>query len=244
MLRVVELSNAPDAGLIPLPGVVIGVGSTDELSLHQSCLYTETFTLTEDHYADRRVTTVESVHDALAELRARCERWPHASGVCDDVLRAVRPDAAALAGVVTESLAYSTLQAGQEFARWLAERGEARVVETADPVLAERDGDTLRIRFNRPAPAQRVFHRCACRAARGTDGRAAGSVGDRDRVERQRSVVLQRRRSGRIRYFRRPGECSFGPHLAQSRQALDALTSRLVRSCRADVHGQRAGQRP
>ena len=52
--------------------------------------------------------------------------------------------------MITESLAYSTLQAGPEFARWLAERGPARVPEIPDPVQAERDGDTLHVRFNRP----------------------------------------------------------------------------------------------
>ena len=52
--------------------------------------------------------------------------------------------------MVTESLAYSTLQSGPEFARWLAERGPARLPDIPEPVLAERDGDTLRVRFNRP----------------------------------------------------------------------------------------------
>ena len=52
--------------------------------------------------------------------------------------------------MVTESLAYSTLQAGPEFARWLADRGPAYMPDIADPVQAHRDGDTLRIAFNRP----------------------------------------------------------------------------------------------
>jgi enoyl-CoA hydratase/carnithine racemase len=52
--------------------------------------------------------------------------------------------------VITESLAYSALQSGPEFARWLADRGPAQPVAFADPVLADRDGDTLHIRFNRP----------------------------------------------------------------------------------------------
>jgi len=66
------------------------------------------------------------------------------------VLRSVDPAAPALSGVVTESLAYSTLQAGPEFARWLADRGPAVMPDIADPVQATRDGDTLRIAFNRP----------------------------------------------------------------------------------------------
>ena len=52
---------------------------------------------------------------------------------------------------MTESLAYSTLQAGPEFARWLDERGAGRGCPTSPTrCRRERDGDTLRIRFNRP----------------------------------------------------------------------------------------------
>ena len=60
-------------------------------------------------------------------------------------------DAPALAGVITESLGYSTLQSGGEFAAWLQQRGPATAPVLPDPVVADRDGDTLRIRFNRPA---------------------------------------------------------------------------------------------
>ena len=85
---------------------------------------------------------------ALAELRVA--RWPQ-TAACDDVLRAVDVAAPAFAGVITESLAYSTLQAGPEFARWLAERGPAHACPTSPiPLQAERDGDVLRVRFNRP----------------------------------------------------------------------------------------------
>jgi hypothetical protein len=59
-------------------------------------------------------------------------------------------DDPAFSGVITKSLAYSTLQAGPEFARWLAERGPASMPEIPDPVEAARDGDELRVRFNRP----------------------------------------------------------------------------------------------
>src|ERR1700694_1122776 len=109
-----------------------------------------TFTLTEADSDDRRVVTVPSVPAAVAELTERCQRWPQASAVCDDVLRSVGPAAPTLAGVITESLAYSTLQSGPEFARWLAERGPAWMPDIADPVLADREGDCLHVRFNRP----------------------------------------------------------------------------------------------
>ena len=76
-----------------------------------------------DETGDRRAVTVASIDAALDELTARAEKWPIAAATCDDVLRSVDPAGPALSGVVTESLAYSTLQAGPEFARWLAERG-------------------------------------------------------------------------------------------------------------------------
>src|SRR5271163_2909849 len=149
MLRVVDLSSAVssalDAGLAAPPGVIVAVGSAAEIANGESWLDAATFTLTEEPCADRRVISVDSVTDTLAELRQRCERWPHASIVCDDVLRAVQPDRPTLAGVLTESLAYSTPQAGPEFVRWLTERGSVRMPEFADPVQAQRDGDVLRI---------------------------------------------------------------------------------------------------
>jgi enoyl-CoA hydratase/carnithine racemase len=50
-----------------------------------------------------------------------------------------------------ESLAYSTLLAGPEFARWLRARPESMPPpDVQDPVLVGRDGDELRITLNRP----------------------------------------------------------------------------------------------
>jgi enoyl-CoA hydratase/carnithine racemase len=245
MLRVVQLSNsassAPEAGPASPPGVIVGVGSAAEIAQGQSWLETATFTLTEDACADRRVVTVDSVPETLSELRTRCEHWPHASSVCDDVLRAVRPGGPALASVLTESLAYSTLQSGPEFARWLEERGPARMPEIADPVQAERDGDTLRIRFNRPQRHN----------AFSTDARAA-------LLEALTIAQLDLSVTGIVLSGNGPSFCSGGDlaefgtfadpasaHLARTRHspalALDALTARLGRSCRADVHGRVLG---
>src|SRR5271157_3036993 len=125
MLRVVDLSSAPDIRAAMPLGVIVAFGPLS----NESWLDAATFTLTDEPCADRRVVTVDSVPDALAELSDRCQRWPHASAVCDDVLRAVDPAGPTLAAAVTESLAYSTLQAGPEFARWLDERGPAELPE-------------------------------------------------------------------------------------------------------------------
>jgi enoyl-CoA hydratase/carnithine racemase len=244
MLREVDLSRAPEADLqsghTP-PGVIVVVGSAAEIAQNQSWLQAATFTLTEDACADRRVVTVESIPGTLAELRHRCERWPHASSVCDDVLRAVRPDDPTLAAVLTESLAYSTLQAGPEFARWLDERGPARMPAIADPVLAQRDGDLLRIRFNRPQRHN----------AFSTDARAA-------LLEALTVAQLDQSVTGIVLSGNGPSFCSGGDlaefgtfadpasaHLARTRHspalALDALSARFGRSCRADVHGRVLG---
>jgi hypothetical protein len=93
---------------------------------------------------------VPSIEGALDVLARRIAQWPIAAAGCDDVLRAFDADAPASTGVVTESLAYSTLQSGPEFTRWLRERGPATVPDIPDPVVAERDGNTLHVRFNRP----------------------------------------------------------------------------------------------
>jgi enoyl-CoA hydratase/carnithine racemase len=245
MLRVVDLSSAldvgSDTGTASPPGVIVAVGSAADIARAGSWLDTATFTLTEDSCADRRVVTIDSVPETLAELTDRCQRWPHASSVCDDVLRAVQPGGPTLAAVVTESLAYSTLQAGPEFARWLAERGPARMPEIADPVRAERDGDTLRIRFNRPQRHN----------AFSTDARAA-------LLEALTVARLDPSVTGIVLSGNGPSFCSGGDlaefgtfddpasaHLARTRHspalALDALTARLGRSCRAEVHGRVLG---
>ncbi|GAA4532212.1 enoyl-CoA hydratase/isomerase family protein [Mycobacterium paraffinicum] len=245
MLRVLDLSSPPAAGPEPgtaaPPGVILAYGAGADLARHESCLEAATFTLTEDPCDDRRVVTVDSVPGALAELTARCHNWPQASGVCDDVLRGVDPGGPALSAVVTESLAYSTLQAGPEFARWLQARGPARLPDIAEPVRTHRDGDTLRIAFNRPQRHN----------AFSTDARAA-------LLEALTVAQLDPSVTGIVLSGNGPSFCSGGDlaefgtfadpasaHLARTRHspalALDALTARLGRACRAEVHGRVLG---
>jgi enoyl-CoA hydratase/carnithine racemase len=213
-------------------GVVVAIGSPSDDA---------TFTLTDKASEDRRCVTVGSVQDALAELTERCRRWPQAAAVCDDVLRAVGPAAPAFAGVITESLAYSTLQAGPEFARWLAGRGPAEPPEIPDPVQAERDGDSLYIRFNRPQRHN----------AFSTDARAA--LLEALEVARLDASITEVVLSGNGPSFCSGGDLAeFGTfadptsaHLARTRHSpalvLDELTARLGRRCRAEVHGQVLG---
>jgi enoyl-CoA hydratase/carnithine racemase len=213
-------------------GVLVGLESPSDAA---------TFTLVEHACDDPRAIAVPSVPAALAELELRCARWPQAAAVCDDVLRAVEPDAKAFNGVITESLAYSTLQSGPEFARWLAERGPAVVPELPDPVLAERVGDVLNVRFNR---SQR-------HNAFSTDARAA-------LLEALDVALLDPSVTEVVLGGNGPSFCSGGDlaefgtfadpasaHLARTRHSpaltLDALTARLGPACRAEVHGQVLG---
>jgi enoyl-CoA hydratase/carnithine racemase len=213
-------------------GVVVAVGSPSDET---------TFTLVERDCDDRRTVTVTSIPDALAELTDRCERWPRAASVCDDVLRAVDVAAPAFAGVITESLAYSTLQSGPEFARWLADRGPATMPEIRDPVQAERAGNVLRVRFNRPQRHN----------AFSTDARAA--LLDALEVARLDPSVTGMVLTGNGESFCSGGDLAeFGTftdpataHLARTRHSpaliLDEITARLGPACRAEVHGQVLG---
>lgn len=237
MFRVVDLSSAPDRCVPAPPGVIVAFGPEPDEFWRQ----TATFTLSEQPCADRRVVTVESVPAAVAELTQRCQGWPHASAVCDDVLRSVDPFGATLAAVVTESLAYSTLQAGPEFARWLAQRGPVDMPAIADPVQAHRDGNTLLVRFNRPQRHN----------AFSTDARAA-------LLEVLTVAQLDPSVTGIVLSGNGPSFCSGGDlaefgsfadpasaHLARTRHSpalvLDGLTARLGRACRAHVHGRVLG---
>jgi enoyl-CoA hydratase/carnithine racemase len=213
-------------------GVVVAVGSQSDDA---------TLTLTDEECEDRRAVTVPSVSDALAELSERCERWPQAAAVCDDVLCSIDPAGPTRAGVITESLAYSTLQSGPEFARWLAERGAATAPDIPDPVQAARDGDRLHVRFNRPQRHN----------AFSTDMRA--ELLEALEVARLDPSITEVVLTGNGPSFCSGGDLAeFGTfadpasaHLARTRHSpalvLDELTARLGRNCRAEVHGQVLG---
>ena len=153
-LRIFDLAAIdPGTDLDVRAGPLVLLGSAADVTAGhvQPLLDRATFTLTDEPVPDGRVVTVPSVATAVDELVQRVDRWPQAAAVSDDVLRSIDPGAPTWSGLVTESLAYSTLQAGREFADWLARRGPASSPTTPDPVLVEREGDSLCIRLNRPA---------------------------------------------------------------------------------------------
>ena len=87
---------------------------------------------------------------AVAIVEERMRFVPQAALTFIQVLRVTEglsPDA----GLVLESLAYSALQAGPEFARWRAERPSRPPRQVSgNEVLVERVGDLLLVTLNRP----------------------------------------------------------------------------------------------
>lgn len=241
-MLVVDLGDPPTGSRAPA-GVVVAVGSAADIASPAAQAWVEhaTFTLTDDRVADRRVVSVASTAAVITELTTRAEMWPQAATVCDDVLRSADLDAPTLAGVVTESLGYSTLQSGAEFAAWLQQRGPATAPVLPDPVVADRDGDTLHIRFNRPARHN----------AFSNDARAA--LLEALDVARHDPSVDEVILSGNGPSFCSGGDLAeFGSftdpasaHIARVRHSpalmLDELTARLKTKCRARVHGQVLG---
>ncbi|MCF8604444.1 enoyl-CoA hydratase/isomerase family protein [Gordonia sp. HY442] len=153
-LTVVDIDtvNAPPDTIGEFGSVVIGVtdsGAAPAGSAAQAWLDHASFTITSGQATDRRIVRVESIDDTIATLDDRLSRYPVAATVCDDVLRA-HPANDTRQGLTIESLAYSTLQAGREFARWLHDQGPRVRHEQDDTVVLHQDGPDLEIRFNRP----------------------------------------------------------------------------------------------
>jgi enoyl-CoA hydratase len=83
-------------------------------------------------------------------VAARAERNPLSALVLVQLLRRSLSREVS-EGLLAESLAYSTLQAGPEFAAWRAGRAARERAPSAEPpVRARRDGDTLELELNRP----------------------------------------------------------------------------------------------
>lgn len=168
--------------------------------------------------ADDTVTRAADVRVAgLVEagpLLAGIARSPIAATVLVQLLRAgerLSPSDALLA----ESLAYSTLQAGPEFRRWLEEhRAETPAAHDDDgpALLAARDGDVLTLQLNRAS------------------NRNAMTVEMRDALIEALQLVLADDSIARVRLSGR-GKCfSTGGDLTEFGSAPDPATAHLVRS--------------
>jgi enoyl-CoA hydratase/carnithine racemase len=240
-LTVVDLA---DPGLPPvdewsLPGPVVAVsaGHLPDTDIARAWVEHAGFTLTEQDCDDRRVVRVSSVRETLDLIAERVADHPISATVCDDVLRAGDADTGTAAGLVTESLAYSTLQAGPEFARWLAGQRPRKRHEQEDAVLLSRDGPAIDITFNRPDR-----HNAFSNALR------AGLIDGLTVALSDPSIASMTLR-GNGKSFCSGGDLTeFGmftdpahSHIARTRYSpallLAALTTRLGPSCRALVHG-------
>lgn len=105
----------------------------------------------EDHPCAIACDVVVASEADAAPLIAQIEQHPIAAMVLVQLLRmSERLDLHA--GLIAESLAYATLQAGVEHRRWLAAHATYPPAPAASEpaVLMRRDGDTLRLTLNRP----------------------------------------------------------------------------------------------
>lgn len=92
----------------------------------------------------------DEVDRRLDQLLVRVAEQPHASRVLVDVLRAT-PSLDVVAGLTLESLAYSMLLAGPDFATWLvAQPTRPPRSFGSPPVRVEREASELRITLTRP----------------------------------------------------------------------------------------------
>lgn len=102
------------------------------------------------------IVDLDSVDDALAAIAAATTANPQAAVAMGQLLRQ-RSYSSVARGLVLESLTYSMLQSGPEFAVWLQARGPAQVPpDTEPPVLGQRVGTALEVTLNRPKRANAV----------------------------------------------------------------------------------------
>ncbi len=242
-LRTIDLSGPDSAKGGAKGGPLVAVGSAQDIAsaAAQPWLERATFTLTEEAVEDRRVIIVPSVDAAVSELVERVDHWPQAASICDDVLRSLAPDAPTFGGLVTESLAYSTLQSGREFEDWLARRGPASSPRADTPVLLDRQGDSLTIWLNRPdrhnafstgmrqalldALTIAIHDTSICEVVLAGSGPSFCSGGDLDEFGS----------------FDDPATAHFARTRYSPALALDALATRLGKGLTARVHGQVLG---
>lgn len=155
-LTIIDLDRCeahPPSPVDTFDGCIVGITATGELpasSAASQWAERATFTLTQSATHDRRLVRVDSLDDVIDTVRSTAAASPLATTVCGDVLRANDDGVGTRQGLTTESLAYSTLQGGPEFARWLAEQGPRVRHEQDDAVLLDRVGDAVTITFNRP----------------------------------------------------------------------------------------------
>jgi Enoyl-CoA hydratase/isomerase len=126
-------------------GVLRGHWPQDEL------LSALTVTLAETPTVPRTAVTVADTDRALALIGRRIDHCPAAAIVLDSVLR-VTEKLSVAGGLVAESLAYSMLLGGQEFACWRADHPTRPLPTFDSPAVAiERHVDEIDVVLDRPS---------------------------------------------------------------------------------------------
>lgn len=176
---------------------VIGLASgDDDGAVHRAC--------------DARVNGIAEATPLLANIR----QSPIAATVLVQLLRINERQALADA-LVAESLAYSTLQAGPEFKKWLdANRADAPAQhsDVGEAVLMEREGDLLKLELNRAS------------------NRNGMTVEMRDALIEALQLVLADDSIAKVQLSGR-GKCfSTGGDLTEFGSAPDPATAHIVRS--------------
>ena len=150
-LRLLDLDR--DADLCCPPGpteVVVGLARLPLTGARLAAAEALDCTLVEAEQGVQAAVSVPDLEAAAAQLLDAVERNPLAAVTLCGLLR-VNAALPVRGGLVAESLAYSMLLAGPEFARWRASRPIRPIPEpAASAVLLEREGDELVVTLNRP----------------------------------------------------------------------------------------------
>lgn len=189
---------------------------------------------------DRRTVSVSSTAEACNELSMAIRQNPMASMTCSQLLR-MAEHLDVCGALVAESWAYSTLQSGPEFHRWLAADRPRKGSECTSSVLLNRTNDCLTIELDRPERHNAIDARMRDELVNALDIALCDNTVD--------GVVLR----GRGRSFSSGGDLAeFGTspdpvtaHVIRVQhrpgEQIHRLAQRLGDRCVADVHGAVVG---
>jgi hypothetical protein len=150
-MLVVDLDRPTRTSRLDIPpafgSVVVGISRTGASGERLSGV---DVAITEADRSARPWVSVADLDDALDAMAVAVQRSPMASVALVQVLRSGRPDSLDH-DLLLESLAYSTLQGGPEFARWLAATPTTPATPTeVRSLVVERSGGRLSLTFDRP----------------------------------------------------------------------------------------------
>lgn len=131
--------------------VLVGCCSADQIDLFDK--YAEQFDVVLTDHGDRELpaafVAVDRLDEGFQQVADAVAAHPRAAAVLVDVLRR-SPSLCIDDALTAESLAYSMLLAGPEFATWLARRTKRSVPDDGEAVRLERTGDELHVTLARP----------------------------------------------------------------------------------------------